>query len=88
MRAALSSNAKFKSAFYLDAEGFAERRQGPSTTVDAEATLYFDASAIALGLWGRNLSNQDTAVSGYGFIGYNTFRSSPRSYGVSAQISF
>ncbi len=88
MRAALQANAKAKSAIYLDAEGLAARRQGGYATLDAAATLYLDAAGLELGLWGRNLTDRDVAVSGYGFIGYNTFRSSPRSYGISAQISF
>lgn len=88
MRAALHANAKAKTAFYLDAEGLSQRRQGAYASVDASASLYLDASGVELGLWGRNLSNEDAAVSGYGFIGYNTFRSAPRSYGLSAQVSF
>ncbi len=88
MRAALQANAKAKSAYYLDAEGLAARRQSGHATVDATATLYLDASGVELGIWGRNLTDQDVAVSGYGFIGYNTFRSTPRSYGVSARVIF
>ncbi|WP_207764803.1 TonB-dependent receptor [Hyphococcus luteus] len=88
MRAAVQANAKAKSAFYLDAEGLAARRQGAYATLDASATLYLDAVGLELSLWGRNLTDRDVAVSGYGFIGYNTFRSAPLSYGVSAQLSF
>lgn len=88
MRAAVQAGAKAKTAFYLDAEGLSQRRQGAYATIDAAAALYLDASGVELGLWGRNLSNQDAAIAGYGFIGYNTFRSAPRSYGVSAQVSF
>lgn len=88
MRAALQANAKAKTAYYLDAEGLSARRQSGYATVDAMATIHFDASGMEIGLWGRNLSDRDVAVSGYGFIGYNTFRSSPRSYGVSARITF
>ena len=87
-RAALQANAKAKSAYYLDAEGLSTRRQDASATIDASATLYLDRAGLELGLWGRNLGNEDAAVSGYGFIGYNTFRSSPRRYGVSAKVTF
>lgn len=88
VRAALSAGAKIRSSFYLDAEGLASRRQDGYALADAEASLYFDAAGLQISLWGRNLNNADVAVSGYGFIGYNTFRSAPRSYGVAAKVVF
>lgn len=82
MRAAVRANAKYRSEYFLDAEGLAERSQDGLTTVDAEASLYLDARGLEFSLWGRNLTDEDYAVSGFGFIGYNTFRSEPLSYGL------
>ena len=87
-RAALQANAKAKSEYYLDAEGLEARRQDAYATLDASATLYLDTRGLELSLWGRNLTDEDVAVSGYGFIGYNTFRSEPRQYGVAAKLAF
>lgn len=81
-RAALRANAKYRSEYFLDAEGLAARSQEGLTTVDAEASLYLDAHNLQLSLWGRNLTDEDYAVSGFGFIGYNTFRSEPATYGI------
>ena len=58
------------------------------TTVQAEATFAFVDTGLSLTLWGRNLTDEDYALSGYGFIGYNTFRSDPRTYGVRLDYSF
>ena len=87
-RAAIQANAKAKSEYFLDAEGLDARSQDGYATVDASATLYLDRRGIELSLWGRNLSDEDVAISGYGFIGYNTFRSDPRQYGIAAKLSF
>ncbi len=73
--------AKHQSAWFLDAEGRDDRRQGAVTLVDADLRLAF-ANGLAASVWGRNLTNEDYALSGYGFIGYDTFRSSPVEYGV------
>lgn len=81
-RAAVQLHAKYRGEYYLDTEGLATRRQEAFTTVQAEASLYFDRRDIELTAWGRNLTNEDYAVSGFGFIGYNTFRSDPATYGV------
>ncbi len=81
-RFALQSNAKYQSPFYLDAEGRADRRQDEYTLLDASASWYLDRQGLELSVWGRNLLDEDYAVSGYGFIGYNTFRSQPAMYGV------
>lgn len=81
-RAAVQLHAKYRGDYYLDTEGLTTRRQEAFTTVQAEASLYFDRRDIELTAWGRNLTNEDYAVSGFGFIGYNTFRSDPATYGL------
>lgn len=81
-RAAVQLHAKYRGEYYLDTEGLVTRRQEAFTTVQAEASLYFDRRDIELTAWGRNLTNEDYAVSGFGFIGYNTFRSDPATYGL------
>ena len=86
--AKLQSNAKFESAFYLDPEGRADRRQGGYTLVDAEASLSFDRTGFTMSLWARNLLDKDYAVSGFGFIGYNVFLGDPRTYGVALKKAF
>ncbi|GAB5349704.1 TonB-dependent receptor [Alteriqipengyuania sp. 357] len=85
---ALSTNANFRSRFYLDPSGLAERSQGDVLTLASRASLAFDTSGIEVSIWGRNLTNRDYAVSGYGFIGYNTFRSDPRTFGGSVSFAF
>lgn len=82
MRAALRANGKYRDDYFLDAEGLDARSQQGVTTMDAEASLYLDDRDLELSVWGRNLTDEDYAVSGYGFIGYNTFRSDPLTYGV------
>lgn len=84
MRFALELDAKHQGAYYLDAEGRADRRQDPVTLVDASARLSL-SGGTELSLWGRNLTDEDYAVSGYGFIGYNTFRSQPLTWGISVR---
>jgi hypothetical protein len=76
MQLALEMNAKHQGEYFLDAEGRADRRQGPITLLDAAARLRLSAGT-ELSLWGRNLLDEDYALSGYGFIGYDTFRSQP-----------
>ncbi len=85
MRARLEVFAKHQSAYYLDPEGRADRRQGPITLVDATASLVL-ADGTEVALWGRNLTDEDYALSGYGFIGYDTFRSQPATWGVSVKF--
>lgn len=87
LRASVNGSAKYQSAFYLDAEGRDDRRQSGYEIVDGEAILHLD-NGVDFGVWGRNLTNSDYAVSGFGFIGYNTFRGAPRSYGVSLRYSY
>lgn len=87
LEASAGVNGKYQSAFYLDAEGLKDRKQSGYEVIDASAKLHFP-NGVDLGVWGRNLSNSDYAVSGFGFIGYNTFRGRPRSYGVSLKYSY
>ena len=87
-RIALNASANFRSRFYLDPSGLEERSQGAVLTLAAGASLYLDNAGVELSIWGRNLTNRDYAVSGYGFIGYNTFRSEPRSFGGSVAYNF
>ena len=87
LRASVEGNGKYQSAFYLDAEGLEERRQSGYEIVDGSAYLHF-GNGVDFGVWGRNLTNSDYAVSGFGFIGYNTFRGDPRSYGVALKYSY
>lgn len=84
---AWSGHAKYQSEFFLDAEGRDDRRQSGYTLVDTRGEFVFD-TGLTLGLWARNLLNEDYATSGFGFIGYNTFRGAPRSYGASIRYAF
>lgn len=85
LRAGWEIFAKHQSAYYLDPEGRADRRQGAVTLLDARVALTLrDGAEIAL--WGRNLTNEDYALSGYGFIGYDTFRSQPTTWGLSLRL--
>jgi iron complex outermembrane receptor protein len=86
MAASLEIFAKHQTAYYLDAEGRDDRRQDPLTLVDATARLVLDRRT-ELSLWARNLTNEDYALSGYGFIGYDTFRSQPILWGVSMRAT-
>lgn len=87
IKTSVEGRGKYQSAFYLDAEGREDRKQSGYEVIDASATLHY-SNGLDLGLWGRNLSNSDYAVSGFGFIGYNTFRGQPRSYGVSLKYEY
>ena len=84
----MSANAKYRSAYALDAENLAERRQDGFTTVDAELSLLVDTQEMEISLWARNLLNKDYATSGFGFIGYNKFIGEPRTFGVRARKNF
>lgn len=84
---ALELNVKHQGAYYLDAEGRADRRQDPLTLLDAALRLGL-RDGLEVSLWGRNLTDEDYALSGYGFIGYDTFRSQPASWGVSVRQSW
>lgn len=86
--AIMSVHAKFRDEYYLDAEGLENRKQAAFTTIQAALDFQHSSSGVSVSLWGRNLTNEDYAVSGYGFIGYNTFRSDPRTYGIAFEYSF
>lgn len=85
MRASAELFARRQSEYFLDPEGRADRRQEPVTLVDAEARLAF-TGGVQLSVWGRNLTDADYALSGYGFVGYDTFRSQPAMWGVSVRV--
>ncbi|MGB2176737.1 MAG: TonB-dependent receptor [Hyphomonas sp.] len=84
----ISLHAKYRSRYYLDPEGLASRMQKGFTTLQAEAGIHFADPGIDVTLWARNLTDEDYALSGYGFIGYDTFRSDPRTYGLRIGYSF
>lgn len=86
--AQVSVHGKYRSEYFLDAEGLDARSQGGFTTLQAALDLSRLESGVSLSIWGRNLTDEDYAVSGYGFIGYNTFRSEPRTFGVSLEYQF
>jgi len=85
MRLSFEAAAKYQSEYFLDAEGRNDRRQGPVTLVDAAARLRL-SGGTELSVWGRNLTDEDYAFSGYGFIGYDTFHSMPAKWGVSVRV--
>lgn len=85
-RLSIALNAKHQSEYYLDPEGRADRRQAAVTLIDARAGLDL-GGGTEIAVWGRNLTDQDYALSGYGFIGYDTFRSQPATWGVSLTIA-
>ncbi|WP_321487818.1 TonB-dependent receptor [uncultured Hyphomonas sp.] len=84
----VSLHAKYRSRYYLDPEGLEVRSQDGFTTVQAEAGVRLEERGIDVTVWGRNLTDEDYALSGYGFIGYDTFRSDPRIYGIRVGYSF
>jgi iron complex outermembrane receptor protein len=84
----ISLHAKYRSRYYLDPEGLEARSQEGFTTVQAEAGIRLEERGIDVTVWGRNLTDEDYALSGYGFIGYDTFRSDPRTYGLRVGYSF
>ena len=88
VEAMLSAHAKYRTRYYLDPEGLEGRSQPSVLTVQAEAGVAWPDKGVSLTLWGRNLTNRDTALSGYGFIGYNSFRSDPRTFGARLGVSF
>lgn len=87
LKASVEGSGKYQSAFYLDAEGRDDRRQSGYEILDAAAALHL-SNGIEAGLWGRNLTGSDYAVSGFGFIGYNTFRGAPRSFGFRLKYNY
>ena len=83
----LTAHTKYQSAFFLDAEGLEDRKQDGYGIIDGRLAFKFKDQNSEFGLWIKNLTDQDYTVSGFGFIGYNTFRSTPRTFGVSLQIT-
>ncbi len=76
-------NYKYQSEFTLGADvtgnSFVQDGYGLlDITVDFLASDQYE-----FGVWGRNLTNEDYAVSAYRFDGDTTFRGAPRTYGVS-----
>jgi iron complex outermembrane receptor protein len=84
----ISLHAKYRSRYYLDPEGLSSRMQKGFTTLQAEAGVRFADQGLDVTLWARNLTDEDYALSGYGFIGYDTFRSDPRTYGIRIGYAF
>jgi len=84
-RAWFETLVKHQSEYYLDPEGRADRRQGAITLVDARVGVALN-EGVELALWGRNLTDEDYALSGYGFVGYDTFRSPPATWGLSLRL--
>ncbi len=82
----VTAHSKYQSAFFLDAEGLTDRKQDGYGLVDGRLAFNFKNQGSTLALWVKNVTDKDYAVSGFGFIGYNTFRSTPRTYGVSLRI--
>ena len=87
--ARVEANGKYQSDFTTGAdtdtaEAFTQDGYG---LIDARAAIDFP-NGVELGVWGRNLTNSDYAVSGYRFFGATTFRGTPRTYGVSARYSY
>ncbi len=88
IRLSLGVALKYRSRYFLDAEGRNDRSQPSFTTGDAEAQIHFVKPQIDLNFSIKNLTNEDYATSGFGFIGYNTFRSDPRRFWVSVRKTF
>ena len=88
LNASARISAKYNDGFFLDAEGRDDRYQDGYTLLDADLTLSHEDSDWRFSIWGRNLLDEDYAVSGYGFIGYNTFRSAPATYGIRIRREF
>lgn len=87
MKAILQTNGKYQSRFNMDASGRADYAQDGYEVIDASAKIRL-SSQTEIGIWGRNLTNSDYAVSAYQFSGATTFRGSPRQYGVSLHQPF
>ena len=89
MRARVQANGKYQSDFTTGADTATAGAfiQDGYEVIDAQAALIF-GNGVELGVWGRNLTNSDYAVSGYRFFGATTFRGTPRTYGVSAKLSY
>ena len=80
-------SGKYQTSFFLDAEGLEDRHQAGYEIIDGRLGLKFSDS-LDVGIWAKNITNSDYATSGFGFIGYNTFKGDPRTYGVSATYTY
>ena len=87
--ASLEVNGKYQSDFTTGADTATASAfiQDSYTLIDAKAEIEFQ-NGVNLGIWGRNLGNEDYAVSAFRFFGPTTFRGTPRTYGVSARYSY
>jgi len=85
----LEAQGKYQSEFTTGADTATASAfiQKGYALIDTSATLEFQNN-VELGIWARNLTNSDYAVSGYRFFGATTFRGTPRTYGISAKYSY
>lgn len=85
----LEAQGKYQSEFTTGADTATASAfiQKGYALIDTSATLEFQNN-VELGIWARNLTNSDYAVSGYRFFGTTTFRGTPRTYGISAKYSY
>lgn len=83
VKARTDVNYKYQSEFTLGADtggnSFVQHGYG---LLDASVD-FLASDTYQFGLWARNLTNEDYAVSAYSFFGDTTFRGAPRTYGVS-----
>ena len=87
--ASIQANGKYQSDFTTGADTATASAfiQDGYALFNASAAIDF-LNGVELGIWGRNLGNEDYAVSGYRFFGATTFRGTPRTYGISAKYSY
>ena len=85
----LEASGKYQSKFSTGAslDNAADFSQDGYETLGARAVLKFE-NGVEFGVWGKNLTNSDYAVSAYRFFGPTTFRGTPRQYGVSLKHSY
>lgn len=85
--AVIQVSAKYQDDFYLDAEALEDRKQSAYSLYNANFALNFN-NGMDIKLWGKNLSDANYAISGFGFIGYNRFLGIGRTYGISIGYSY
>lgn len=90
----LKANGKYQSEFSTGSDSLNRSgletnafRQNGYEVIDAQAVLEFD-NGVEFGVWGRNLTNSDYAVSAYSFFGPTSFRGNPRTYGLSLRYDY
>ncbi|MGV6800778.1 MAG: TonB-dependent receptor [bacterium] len=83
-----TASIKHQGAFYFDPQGNDDRRQKSYNLLGASVTWQPANSNIEASLWGKNLTDEDYAVAGFAFIGYNRFIGDPRSAGVQMRYNF